>query len=100
MLANCVGIADLNTALNLRLKAEILRRPANDRAMADNISGAHPHRTFNHDVRLEHAPISKDCFRPDNRKRTDLDLSAELGSLVDDGRGMNAHSTPASLKLK
>ena len=36
----------------------------------------------------------------DNRKWTDLDLGAELGPLVDDGCGVNPHSTPASLKLK
>ena len=37
MLANHVGIADLNSAFDLRLKAEVLRRTSDDRAVPDKI---------------------------------------------------------------
>ena len=68
--------------------------------MPDEITGAHLHRSLNHDVRLNYAPVPDNRLRPDYRKGADLDFDADLSSLVYDCRLVNFHSTPASLKLK
>jgi hypothetical protein len=100
MLTNHVGIADLNSTFGLRLEGEILRCTSDDRAVSDEITGAHLYLSLNHHVRLDYALVPDNRLRPDNRKWADLDLGAELGPLVYDCCGVNSHSTPASLKLK
>ena len=100
MLANDVGVADLDAAFCLRLKSEILGHAANNRTVTDQVAGAHPDRSLDHHVRLNYALLPDYRVGSDNRKWTDLDLRTKLGVLVYDGGGMNLHSTPASLKLK
>ena len=100
MFPNYIGIADLNPTFGLRLEGKVLWRSSNDRAMSNEVVGAHLDRSLDHHVRSDHALVSDNRLRPDNRKWTDLDLGAKLGLLVNDGGRMNFHNTPASLKLK
>ena len=50
MLTNHVGMADRDSAFDLRLEVKILRWSSDDRAMPDEISGAHLNRSLDHDV--------------------------------------------------
>ena len=100
VLANHIAIPKFNRAFRCRIKAQILRSGSDHCAVADEISGANFHRSFDDDVRLNDALFSDNGARGDNRARTDLHLSADLGARLDNRRRMNLHRTPASLKLK
>jgi hypothetical protein len=100
ILANHVAHADLDRALRLWVEAQILRGRSDDHPVSDKISGAHLHRSFDHDMCLELALLTDHGASPDYGVRADFNIRAQLRRRIDDRSRMNFHRTPASLKLK
>jgi hypothetical protein len=100
MLADHIAVADFDATFNFRFEAEVLRPRSEDGAVADEVSGAHVHRSFNDDVRLDDAVFPDDSARADYGIGADLHIATELRAGVDNRCWVNFHSTPASLKLK
>src|SRR4051794_23915293 len=100
MLANHVAISDLNATARAGLEAKILRRSADHRAMANEITGAQTHRAFQDHVRLDNRSIADDNLTANDSVSSYFNLAPDLDRAVDQRRGVNLQSTPASLKLK
>jgi hypothetical protein len=100
MLANDVAFSNLHPASHLRFECEILGRPADDRTMSDQIPRAKPHASFEDGMGLNRAVVSNHDLGSHEDVGTNFHPLAELGSRFHDRCRMNAHSTPASLKLK
>ena len=77
-----------------------LRRRADNCAVSDEIACADCDFLFDDGVRLNNRSISDSYLGANHRKRTNLDVGADLRSWIDNCRRMNFQSTPASLKLK
>lgn len=95
-----ISVADGHTARDHRLKSEILGRTTNQCAMPDEIFCAHSDIAFNDCVRLHDRSFADDHLRTDDRIGADLHVCAKLRARINDCRGMDLQSTPASLKLK
>ncbi len=100
MLANDIAVADFDRAASPGLETEILRRATDERTVSNLVIRPQANHAFDHGVRLDDSARSDFHFTADARKRPDLDVIAEACAGIDQGGGMDLHSTPVSLKLK
>jgi len=68
--------------------------------MSNEIAGADGNVSFYDDMRLNRRSFANGSVRADDRMRTQLDVGSDVRRWIDNRRGMNFQSTPASLKLK
>jgi hypothetical protein len=98
--ANDILIANLNPRFSFRRERNVLRRRANNGAVSDEITGPDSDFSLNHDMCLHDRIVADHHFWSDRRKWTDFDIGADSRVRIENRRGMNLQSTPASLKLK
>jgi hypothetical protein len=89
VLADDVVPPNFNLGVSFWRKRNILRRRADDRAVADEISVSSYDLAFDHHVRLHDGLITNCYVRPNDRKRTDLHIVADSCIRIDDSSGMN-----------
>jgi hypothetical protein len=68
--------------------------------VSDKITGSDHDISFYDDMRLNRRSFANGSVRADDRMRTQLDVGSDVRRWIDNRRGMNFQSTPASLKLK
>ena len=88
ILANGVLITDFETCRLIAIFL-VLRRFSDGRERVDLITATHSRRSLNNGVGTYPAPGANLDIRADDAERTDLDIRAETGALMNDRRGVN-----------
>ena len=98
--AKRIAVSDAHFTRHRLAESEILRRCADNSAVADKVLRAEDGRALQNCVGLNHASRAKPDSFSDHCVRADLDVFGQFRFAINDGGRMNLHNTPASRKLK